>query len=79
MVVENIMFFMIEDDSVLLNYNEIWNKVKEYKTIKFHINPFDDPHVYIEECKYKIKKKNMIRLIDVELFILIIDSGTDSE
>ena len=25
------------------------------------------PKVYLEECKYKIKKKKMTRLIDVEL------------
>ena len=34
--------FMIEDDSILVKYNEIWNKDKEIKDIKFHSNPVYD-------------------------------------
>ena len=34
------------------------------------------PQVYLEECKYKIKKKNMVRFTDVKL---VSDSGSDSE
>ena len=34
--------FMIEDDSILVKYNEIWNKDKEIKYIKFHSNPVYD-------------------------------------
>ena len=30
------MSFMIEDDSVLVKYNEIWNKIKKTLNIKFH-------------------------------------------
>ena len=30
------MSFMIEDDSVLVKYNEIWNKIKHTLNIKFH-------------------------------------------
>ena len=33
---------MIEDDSVLVKYHEIWNKIKEIKGIKFHSNPVYD-------------------------------------
>ena len=28
--------FMIEDDSALMKYNEIWNKIKKTLNIKFH-------------------------------------------
>ena len=34
--------FITEDDSVLVKYNEIWNKIKEIKSIKFHSNPVPD-------------------------------------
>ena len=30
------MPFMTEDDSVLVKYNEIWNKIKKTLNIKFH-------------------------------------------
>ena len=30
------MSFMIEDDSVLVNYNEIWNMIKKTLNTKFH-------------------------------------------
>ena len=48
------MFFMIEHDSVLVKYNEIWNKVKKILSIKFHGMP-----VYHE--KY-IKAKVMAQI-----------------
>ena len=31
--------FMTEDDSVLIKYNEIWNKIKGKLIIKFHSIP----------------------------------------
>ena len=34
------------------------------------------PQVYLEECKYKIKKMNMSRFINMELYL---DSEPDSE
>ena len=30
------MFFKIEDDSVLVKYNDIWNKFKKMLSMKFH-------------------------------------------
>ena len=30
---------MTEDDSVLVKYNEIWNKIKKTLNIKFHSMP----------------------------------------
>ena len=48
------MSLMIEDDSVLVKYNNIWNKIKEIKGIKFHSNPVYDKK-YI---KAKVKEFN---------------------
>ena len=109
------MSLKIEDDNVLVKYNQIWNKIKKMLSIKFHSQPAydekyiknkvktfneavntifsDDPkenihhicltaiyidsvmkadkkyyhQVYLEQCKYKIKKKKMVNFIDVEL------------
>ena len=36
------MSFMIEYDSILVKYNEIWNKIIEIKCIKFHSSPVYD-------------------------------------
>ena len=40
------MSFKIEDDSVYLEYNEIWNKIKELLgDVKFHSEPiYDDSY-----------------------------------
>ena len=47
---------MIEDDSVLFKYNEIWNKIKKILNIKFH-----SMHVYDEKyIKAKLKEFNGI-------------------
>ena len=43
------MSLMIEDDSVLVKYNDILNKIKEIKGIKFHSN-----HVYDENRKREL-------------------------
>ena len=48
------MSFMIQDDSVLVKYNEIWNKIKDIKGIKFHSNPvYDEKYI-----KAKVKEFN---------------------
>ena len=36
------MSFMIEDDSVFVKYNEIWNKIKKTFNLKFHSMPVYD-------------------------------------
>ena len=122
------MSFVIEDDIVLIKYNEIWNKIKKTIGIKFHSKRFYDkkyvkakvktfngavktilwgnkitkeginytciaainidsvmkmdkknyPQVYIEECRYEIKKKKMTRFIDGELELDDSDSEFDS-
>ena len=110
------MSFVIKDDDVLDKYNEIWDKIKETLSIKFHSMPVYDeqyikakvrvfngviktnflcdevpkenkhytciacitidsvmrmekknyPQVYLEECKYKMKKKKMSKFINTE-------------
>ena len=111
------MSFVIKDDMCLNKYNEIWDKIKETLSIKFHSMPVYDekyikakvrefngviktnflgdevpkenehytciacitidsvmrmekknyPQVYLEECKYKIKKTKMTNFIKAEL------------
>ena len=111
------MSFIINDDDVLDKYNEIWDKIKETLSTKFHSMPVYDKkyikakvrefngviktnflgdevpkeneyypciasitidsvmkmkkknylQVYLEECKYRIKKTKMIKFIEAEL------------
>ena len=111
------MSFIVNDDDVLDKYNEIWDKIKETLSIKFHSMPVYDekyikakvrefngviktnflgdevpkenehytciacitidsvmrmekknyPQVYLEECKYRMKKTKMTNFINVEL------------
>ena len=112
------MSFVIKDDDVLDKYSEIWDKIKETLSIKFHSMPvFDEKYikakvkeisgviktnflgdevpkenehytciacitidfvmngmekknylqVYLEECKYKVKKTKMTKFIEAEL------------
>ena len=110
------MSFMVKNDIVLDECNEIWDKIKERLYIKFHSSPVYDeiyikakvrefygviktnvlgdevpkenkqytyiacitidsvmrmekknyPQVYLEECKYKMKKKKMSKFINTE-------------
>ena len=50
------MSFMIEGDSILVRYNDVWNKIKKIKGIKFHSNPVYDKK-YI---KAKVKEFNNV-------------------
>ena len=39
----------IEDDNLLVKYNEIWNKVKKILTIKFHSKPvYDEKYIKLK-------------------------------
>ena len=50
-LVEKNMSFVIEDDTVLVKYNDIWNKINKTLDIKFHSKPaYDEKYV-----KTKIK------------------------
>ena len=118
------MSFVIKDDDVLDKYNEIWDKIKETLSIKFHSMPvYDEKYikakvrefngviktnflgdevpkenehytciacitidsvmrmekknylqVYLEECKYRMKKTKMTKFIEAEL-----ESDSESE
>ena len=47
------MTFVIEDDSVLFKYSDVWNKTKEIKRIKFHSNPvYDEKYIKAEVREY---------------------------
>ena len=109
--------FVIKDDDVLDKYNEIWDKIKETLSIKFHsMSVYDEKYikakvrefngviktnflgdeipkesmhytciacitidsvmrmekknylqVYLEECKYRMKKTKMTKFIETEL------------
>ena len=111
------MSFLIEDDSVYLQYTRIWNKIKELLNVKFHSQPIHDdkyiktkvktfnetintlfsdnkvtkkrshyiciaaicidsvlkieeknhPEVYLEQWKYKIKRRKPVDFIDAEV------------
>ena len=111
------MSFVIKDDMCLNKYNEIWDKIKETLSIKFHSMPvYDEKYikakvrefngviktnflgdevpkenehytciacitidsvmrmekknylqVYLEECKYRMKKTKMTKFIEGEL------------
>ena len=51
---EKKLSFRTEDDSVLVRYNEIWNKIKKILNIKFH-----SMYVYDEKyIKAKVKEFN---------------------
>ena len=40
------MSFLIEDNSVLVKHNDIWNKIKEILDIKFHSKPvYDEKYI----------------------------------
>ena len=40
------MSSMIKDNSVLVKYNEIWNKIKKTLNIKFHSMPaYDEKYI----------------------------------
>ena len=120
------MSFKIEDGSVYVKFNQIWNRIKELLGVKFHIEPiYDDsyiktkmktfskivktlfsgdevpkgrveysclscisidsvlkidkknfPQVYLEQCKYKIMKREPKNFIDYEIAL---DSDYESD
>ena len=107
------MSFLVKDDDMQDKYNEIWDKIKETLSIKFHsMSVYDEKYikvrefdgvikanilsdkvpkenkhytciitidsvtrmekknclqVYLEECKYRIKKTKMTKFIEAEL------------
>ena len=49
------MSFIIKDDDVLDKYNEIWDKIKETLSIKFHSMP-----VYDKQYKKQKYENSMV-------------------
>ena len=49
---------MIEGDSLLVKYNDIWNKIKEIKGIKFYSN------IFYNEKYVKAKVKEFIGVVN---------------
>ena len=48
------MSFMIRDDSVLVKYHKIWNKIKKTLNIKFHsMSVYDEKNI-----KAKVREFN---------------------
>ena len=45
---------MIENDSVLAKYNEIWNKIKKTLGMKFHSMPVYDEKYIKARSQYKL-------------------------
>ena len=44
------MSFQIKDDSVLVKYDEIWNKIKKTLKIKFHSKlDYDKKYIKVKE------------------------------
>ena len=44
------MSFQIKDDSVLVKYDEIWNKIKNTLNIKFHSKlDYDKKYIKVKE------------------------------
>ena len=75
---------MIEYDSVLVKYNEIWNKTKEILNIKFNSMPFFDKKYIKNEVKElngvintnfwgdKVQKKVSITLLQPLQVLIVI-------
>ena len=48
------MSFMIEDDTILVKCNEIWNKIKKILNIKFHSTPvYDEKYIKAKVKEFK--------------------------
>ena len=55
-------------------YNEIWEVIRNLLKIDFTVGPVRDD-IYLEQCKYKLKKRKIVNYIDDE----IIDEDSDSD
>ena len=79
------MSFMVEDDIVLVEYNKIWNKIKEIERIKFHSSlVYDDKYikakvkelmVSLTETFVVIKYQKKMSMTLVQSDLLIISQG----
>ena len=55
------MSFVIKDDDVLDKYNEIWDKIKETLSIKFHSMPvYDEKYIKAKVREFNVIKTNFL-------------------
>ena len=67
------MSFLIKDDSVLNKYNEIWDKIKEKLSIKFHSKPvYDQKYIKVKKENFTLKLKQTFYVIKYQKEIYII-------
>ena len=66
------MTFVIEDDSVLFKYSDVWNKTKEIKRIKFHSNPvYDEKYIKAKAREYNgAIKTNFLDIACINIILL---------
>ena len=69
------MSLMIEDDSVLVKYSDVWNKTKEVKGIKFHSNPvYDEKYVKAKVREYNsvVKQTFWVMKYQMKVYITLV-------
>ena len=67
------MTFLIKDENVLDKYNEIWDKIKEKLSIKFHSEPvYDQTYIKAKVREFDGKIKTNFLSNDVPKKICII-------
>ena len=56
------MFFMVKDNNILDEYNEIWDKIKEKLNIKFHSMPvYEQTNIKVKVRKFEgVIKRNLL-------------------
>ena len=85
------MSFVTDDEEIYEKYNEIWEVIRKLLKVDFTVGPVRDdkylvaklkifdkrvyPQAYLEQCKYKLKKRKHVNFIDDE----IIDEDSDSD
>ena len=68
------MTFVMDDEKIYEKYNEIWEVIRNLLKKDFTVGPVRD-EIYLEQCKYKLKKRKIVNYIDDE----IIDEDSDSD
>ena len=69
------MSLMIEDDSVLVKYSDVWNKIKEVKGIKFHSNAvYDEKYVKAKVREYNsvVKQTFWVMKYQMKVYITLV-------
>ena len=83
------MSFVTDDEKIYEKYSKIWEVIRKLLKVNFAVSPVRDnkylvakldkidkrayPQTYLEQCKYKLKKRKIVDYIDDE----IIDENSD--